>query len=169
MARLGPTTLDLLRDDARPYFLFWTDGTVADLRAHLASPDLEERAYWMGALLREANTRDVWLFVTVSETVNFGPVSFATWEARAKCGRTYSECPNPRGRRSKLDMFSKFDARVVSGEVLAVLRACQERVPCTLGGGAALSGAHLGHPSIARRRPGVPPPRRRALARARFS
>jgi hypothetical protein len=22
------------------------------------------RAYWMGALLREANTRDVWLFVT---------------------------------------------------------------------------------------------------------
>ena len=67
MGQLGPTTPELLRDDARPYFLFWSDATVADLRAHLASPDLEERAYWMGALLREANTRDVWLFTTESE------------------------------------------------------------------------------------------------------
>lgn len=30
-------------------------------------------------------------------------------------------------------------------DVLAVIRACQERVQCRLGGGAALSGAHLGH------------------------
>ena len=67
MVRLGPTTPELLRDDARPYFLFWTDATVADLRAHWASPELEERAYWTGALLREANTRDVWLFVTPAE------------------------------------------------------------------------------------------------------
>jgi len=57
----------LFRDDARPYFLFWTDATVADLRAHLASTDPAERAYWLGALLREANSRDVWLFVTPSE------------------------------------------------------------------------------------------------------
>jgi hypothetical protein len=35
--------------------------------SHLGSPDLEERAYWMGALLREANTRDVWLFVTADK------------------------------------------------------------------------------------------------------
>jgi hypothetical protein len=47
----------------RPYFLWWTGATVGDLRAHLASPDLETRAYWMAALLREANTRDVWSFV----------------------------------------------------------------------------------------------------------
>lgn len=67
MVRLGPTTPELLRDDARPYFLFWTDATVGHLRAHLASADREERAYWMGALLREANTRDVWLFVTQAE------------------------------------------------------------------------------------------------------
>ena len=67
MISLGPTTPELLRDDARPYFLFWTQATVADLRAHLASEDMEERAYWMGALLREANTRDVWLFVTHSD------------------------------------------------------------------------------------------------------
>lgn len=67
MISLGPTTPELLRDDARPYFLFWTQATVAELRAHLASADIEERAYWMGALLREANTRDVWLFVTQSD------------------------------------------------------------------------------------------------------
>ena len=61
---LPPTSDDLARDDARPYFLWWTECTVADLRAHLASADLEEAGYWLGALLREANTRDVWLFTT---------------------------------------------------------------------------------------------------------
>ena len=66
MVRLAPTT-DLSRDEAKPYFLFWSDATVGELRAHLASADVEERAYWMGALLREANTRDVWLFVTAAE------------------------------------------------------------------------------------------------------
>jgi hypothetical protein len=48
----------------RPYFLWWTEATVADLRTRLADKDPDVRAYWMGALLREANTRDVWLFVT---------------------------------------------------------------------------------------------------------
>jgi hypothetical protein len=73
MVRLGPTSPDLLRDSARPYFLFWTDATIADLKSHLASADLEERAYWMGALLREANTRDVWLFVTAHEIRSHWP------------------------------------------------------------------------------------------------
>ncbi|MBX3214691.1 MAG: hypothetical protein KF850_21830 [Labilithrix sp.] len=73
MIRLGPTSPELLRDETRPYFLFWTDATVADLRAHLVSPDPEERAYWMGALLREANTRDVWLFVTRAEVHDLWP------------------------------------------------------------------------------------------------
>ena len=45
---LPPTSPSLLDGNTRPYFLWWT----------------EVRAYWMGALLREANTRDVWLFVT---------------------------------------------------------------------------------------------------------
>lgn len=61
--RLPLTTESLLDDTARPYFLWWTDATVGQFKVHLASPDPEERAYWMGALLREANTRDVWLFV----------------------------------------------------------------------------------------------------------
>jgi hypothetical protein len=63
---LAPTSTEILRDDTRPYFLWWTNATVADLRRHLASDDPVERAYWMGALLREANTRDVWPFVTPS-------------------------------------------------------------------------------------------------------
>jgi len=65
--RLPPTTESLLDDTARPYFLWWTDATVGQLKQHLASADLEERAYWMGALLREANSRDIWLFVTSDE------------------------------------------------------------------------------------------------------
>lgn len=42
-------------------------------------------------------------------------------------------------------MRSTFDARVVPAEVMDVVRACQERVPCRLGGGSALSGAYLSH------------------------
>jgi hypothetical protein len=64
---LPPTSPALLEPGHRPYFLWWTDASVADLRAHLRDPDPDVRAYWMGALLREANTRDVWLFVTRSE------------------------------------------------------------------------------------------------------
>ncbi len=64
VALLPPTSRALLDDNHRPYFLWWTRATVADLRAHLADPDPEVRAYWMGALLREANSRDVWLFVS---------------------------------------------------------------------------------------------------------
>jgi hypothetical protein len=65
--RLPPTSFDLLRDETRPYFLWWTDATVGELRRRLRSDDPEERAYWMAALLREANSRDVWLFVTPAD------------------------------------------------------------------------------------------------------
>jgi hypothetical protein len=71
---LPPTSADLTRDDTRPYFLWWSDATVGDLRDHLRSPDPEERAYWMGALLREANTRDVWSFVTPAEIRKHWPL-----------------------------------------------------------------------------------------------
>lgn len=66
-AGLPPTSPDLLTESARPYFVWWADVTVGDLRQKLASSDIEERAYWLGALLREANTRDVWLFTTPGE------------------------------------------------------------------------------------------------------
>ena len=61
---LPPTSPLLAEDSHRPYFLWWTFATVGDLRARLVEQDPNVRAYWMGALLREANTRDVWLFVT---------------------------------------------------------------------------------------------------------
>jgi hypothetical protein len=61
---LPPPSATLSDDRTRPYFLWWTDATVGEFRARLADPDPDVRTYWMGALLREANTRDVWLFVT---------------------------------------------------------------------------------------------------------
>ena len=63
---LPPTSEALREDETRPYFLWWTEVTVG-LKKRLASDELNEKAYWMGALLREANTRDVWLFTTPNE------------------------------------------------------------------------------------------------------
>lgn len=71
--RLPATSPDLALDGTRPYFLWWTDATVGDLRTRLADPDLEVRAYWMGALLREANTRDVWLYLRPQEIRQLWP------------------------------------------------------------------------------------------------
>ncbi|MEW6283562.1 MAG: nucleotidyl transferase AbiEii/AbiGii toxin family protein [Candidatus Eremiobacterota bacterium] len=42
-------------------------------------------------------------------------------------------------------MLEQFDRRVVAEPLLSLVRACQRRVPCHLGGGAALSGAFLAH------------------------
>lgn len=62
--RLPPTSAKLAEAGTRPYFLWWLDTTVGDLRAALASDDARTRGYFLGALLREANSRDVWLFTT---------------------------------------------------------------------------------------------------------
>lgn len=67
MAALPITTAEITSAKARPYFLWWTDATVGDLISYLQDPDPAVRAYWMGALLREANTRDVWAFVSPEE------------------------------------------------------------------------------------------------------
>jgi hypothetical protein len=61
---LPPTTSALLDEGTRPYFLWWTTCTVQELRRHLHDPSVLTVAYWLGALLREANTRDVWLFTS---------------------------------------------------------------------------------------------------------
>jgi hypothetical protein len=73
MALLPPTSPDLLRDETQPYFLWWTDATIGELRGHLGSSDADEQAYWMGAPLREANTRDVWLFVRPADVRRLWP------------------------------------------------------------------------------------------------
>ncbi len=64
---MRPLTLDLSREDRRPYFLWDEDVTVAELRAKLAGPDLHERRRLLGKLLREARDSDVWLFVTPAD------------------------------------------------------------------------------------------------------
>lgn len=63
-AALPPTSPRLTEDAHRPYFLWWTTTTIAELRARIVDPDPDVRAYWVGAVLREANSRDVWLFVS---------------------------------------------------------------------------------------------------------
>jgi hypothetical protein len=72
-ARLPPTSPDLSKDDTRPYFVWWADVTVADFRRYVADPDRDRRGYWLGALLREANTRDVWLFTSPEEVRSLWP------------------------------------------------------------------------------------------------
>lgn len=62
-SRLPPTSSEVLLEETRPYFLWWTDLTAGRLRELLQDPDPAVRHYWLGALLREANTRDVWYFV----------------------------------------------------------------------------------------------------------
>jgi hypothetical protein len=49
---LPPTSPSLSDGNTRPYFLWWTDATVADLRVHLADPSPEARAHWLGAAIR---------------------------------------------------------------------------------------------------------------------
>src|SRR2546430_16897361 len=67
------TSADLLLPGTRPYFLWWTDLTVGDFRQRLASSDLDVRAYWVAALMREANTRDVWQFIGPDELRSLFP------------------------------------------------------------------------------------------------
>lgn len=62
-----PTSVELLNDEGVPYFVWWLPCTVGALERWLGDPDPELRAYWLGVLLREANTRDVWLFTTPDE------------------------------------------------------------------------------------------------------
>ncbi len=64
---LPPTSSPIGDDATRPYVLWWTDATAGDLRVHLRSGDVDERGYWLGALLREASSRDVWVFTTPDE------------------------------------------------------------------------------------------------------
>ena len=73
MAGLPPTSADVADDTRRPYFLWWVDVTGGQFRQRLAQGTREERAYWLGALMREANTRDVWLFTSVREITELWP------------------------------------------------------------------------------------------------
>jgi hypothetical protein len=71
--RLPPTSATLADDSEKPYFLWWSDLTCGQFRRKLREGTPDERAYWLGALLREANTRDVWLFTSVTEVRELWP------------------------------------------------------------------------------------------------
>jgi hypothetical protein len=59
-----PPTSERLRDpEAVPYFLWDTRMTVAELCRVLAGDDAAARDEVVVRLLREANSRDVWLFL----------------------------------------------------------------------------------------------------------
>ena len=76
MHRLPPTSADVADDAQKPYFLWWADLTTGEFRQRLARGTPSERAYWLGALLREANTRDVWLFTSVREITELWPLVY---------------------------------------------------------------------------------------------
>jgi hypothetical protein len=64
MSMLQPTSEKLRNENHRPDFLWWLNCTVGQFKEFLASNDVGTRAYYLGASLREANTRDVWIFTT---------------------------------------------------------------------------------------------------------
>lgn len=65
---LFPTPPDLLVDDrGRPYFLWDSEMTLAELRERLADPDPEVRAYLLGKIMRQAKPDDVFTFATLAE------------------------------------------------------------------------------------------------------
>jgi hypothetical protein len=61
---LRPTGPRLLDSGAVPYFLWDTQQTVAEARRILGGPPSSERDEILVRLLREANSRDVWVFAT---------------------------------------------------------------------------------------------------------
>jgi hypothetical protein len=54
---------DLTDAAVRPYFLWDEALTVAEFRARIAGGDADERARYVGKLMREARDRDVWSFI----------------------------------------------------------------------------------------------------------
>jgi hypothetical protein len=65
---MRPLTLDLSDPDARPYFFWDEDVSVAELRTALEpGRDQDRRLRLLGKLLREARDVDAWQFVTPAQ------------------------------------------------------------------------------------------------------
>jgi hypothetical protein len=60
---MRPLTTDLDLPDARPYFLWDEERTVAEFRAALEAASGAERTRLIGKLMREARDTGVWRFV----------------------------------------------------------------------------------------------------------
>ena len=72
---LCPTPEHLLTDrSGRPYFLWDVDVTMAAFRVSLASSDDNERAYWVGKMMRQAKPDDALSFVSAAEMRRLWPL-----------------------------------------------------------------------------------------------
>jgi len=54
----------------RPTFLWDVEITEAELRERLRDPDPRIRAQWEGCVLREANYRQVWAYLTLDQVLS---------------------------------------------------------------------------------------------------
>jgi hypothetical protein len=71
---LCPTPLARLTDaQQRPYFLWDCDVTMPQLRDYLASDDLEQRAYWVAKLMRQAKPDDALVIIGAGEIRRLWP------------------------------------------------------------------------------------------------
>jgi hypothetical protein len=62
-----PITTDLRDRSKRPYFFWDEDISIDELHSILDDGPLEERDRLLGKMRREANDRDVWVFVSPEE------------------------------------------------------------------------------------------------------
>ncbi len=65
-----PLTIDLDREELRPYFLWDEDLSIAELRTRLAEGSESERLRLMAKILREARDDEVWRFVTLRQVMD---------------------------------------------------------------------------------------------------
>lgn len=69
----APLSTDLDDPKARPYFVWDEEITMADLRQRLRSDDPDERALWMGRVMREARYQDVWKLLRLRDVLEWLP------------------------------------------------------------------------------------------------
>lgn len=75
MPLLNPTPPENLVDAAgRPYFLWDVDLTLAEFEERLAGANAEDRAYWLGKLMRQAKPDDVFSFARPEQLASAWPL-----------------------------------------------------------------------------------------------
>ncbi|MEO6594489.1 MAG: hypothetical protein ABIP94_07030 [Planctomycetota bacterium] len=68
-----PLSTDLGDPGARPYFVWDEPITYGELRLRLQSTDVDERALWMGRVMREARYQDVWKLLRLKDVLPLLP------------------------------------------------------------------------------------------------
>ncbi len=70
---MRPLSTDLDDPHAQPYFIWDEEITIAELQRKLQSSDPDERALWMGRIMREARYQDVWRFLRLGDVLEMLP------------------------------------------------------------------------------------------------